>query len=54
MKFDACQLAKYDCESVVKLRDVLFLCHAKPRDEGQAEVWKRLVAGTLEARTPGK
>jgi 60 kDa SS-A/Ro ribonucleoprotein len=48
-KFDAYQLAKYDRESVVKLRDVLFLCHAKPRNAEQAEVWKRLVAGELEA-----
>jgi hypothetical protein len=49
VKFDAYQLAKYDRESAVKLRDVLFLCHAKPRGEAQAAVWKRLVAGTLEA-----
>jgi 60 kDa SS-A/Ro ribonucleoprotein len=48
-KFDAYQLAKYDRESLVKLRDVLFLCHAKPRNAEQAEVWKRLVAGELEA-----
>jgi 60 kDa SS-A/Ro ribonucleoprotein len=31
----------------VKLRDVLFLCHAKPVDAAQAELWKRLVAGEL-------
>jgi 60 kDa SS-A/Ro ribonucleoprotein len=49
VKFDAYQLAKYDRESAVKLRDVLFLCHAKPRDEAQAAVWKRLVEGKLEA-----
>src|SRR5579871_1298475 len=30
VKFDAYQLAKYDREAAVKLRDVLFLCHAKP------------------------
>jgi TROVE domain/von Willebrand factor type A domain len=48
-KFDAYQLAKYNRDSVVKLRDVLFLCHAKPRDAEQAEVWKRLVEGSLEA-----
>src|SRR5579863_8295659 len=48
-KFDAYQLAKYDRESVVKLRDVLFLCHAKPRNEEQAEVWKKLVENTLES-----
>ena len=27
----------------VTLRDVLFLCHAKPKDEEQAALWKRLV-----------
>ncbi|MGA2419225.1 MAG: TROVE domain-containing protein [Candidatus Acidiferrum sp.] len=48
-KFDAYQLAKYNRDAVVKLRDVLFLCHAKPKDEAQAELWKKLVAGALEA-----
>jgi 60 kDa SS-A/Ro ribonucleoprotein len=48
-KFDAYQLAKYDRESAVKLRDVLFLCHAKPRDEAQAALWKNLVENTLES-----
>lgn len=48
-KFDAYQLAKYNRDATVKLRDVLFLCHAKPKDAAQAEVWKQLVAGTLEA-----
>jgi 60 kDa SS-A/Ro ribonucleoprotein len=32
---------------VVRLRDVLFLSHAKPRDAAQAELWKRLIAGEL-------
>lgn len=48
-KFDAYQLAKYDRASAIKLRDVLFLCHAKPRDAEQGEVWKKLAAGTLES-----
>src|SRR5271168_1637658 len=48
-KFDAYQLAKYNRDSAVKLRDVLFLCHAKPKDAAQAEAWKKLVACTLEA-----
>lgn len=26
---------------------MLFLCHAKPRDEAQAAVWKRLIWGRL-------
>jgi hypothetical protein len=46
-KFDEYQLAKYDRSGPIKLRDVLFLCHAKPRDEAQAAVWKRLIWGRL-------
>jgi 60 kDa SS-A/Ro ribonucleoprotein len=48
-KFDEYALAKYDRGGPVKLRDVLFLSHAKPQDEAQAEVWKRLIAGDLTA-----
>lgn len=47
VKFDAYQLAKYDRNGDVRLRDVLFLCHAKPKDTAQAEVWKQLVDKTL-------
>lgn len=47
-KFDAYQLAKYNRGGVVKLRDVLFLCHAKPLDEAQDAIWKKLIDGTLE------
>lgn len=46
-KFDEYQLAKYDRGGPIKLRDVLFLCHAKPRDQAQADVWKKLVSGVL-------
>jgi 60 kDa SS-A/Ro ribonucleoprotein len=46
-KFDEYGLAKYDRAGAVRLRDVLFLCHAKPRDAEQAAVWKRLVDGEL-------
>ena len=49
VKFNAHQLAKYNRESAVKLRDVLFLCHAKPRNEEQASVWRQLVEGTLQS-----
>jgi 60 kDa SS-A/Ro ribonucleoprotein len=48
-KFDEYALGKYDRGGPIKLRDVLFLAHAKPRDEAQAEVWKRLIAGELTA-----
>jgi 60 kDa SS-A/Ro ribonucleoprotein len=46
-KFDAYALAKYDRAGQVKLRDVLFLSHAKPKDAAQAALWKQLVEGTL-------
>ena len=46
-KFDEYALAKYNRDTPVKLRDVLFLCHAKPLDEAQEQLWKRLVEGTL-------
>jgi 60 kDa SS-A/Ro ribonucleoprotein len=48
-KFDAYQLAKYNRDAVVTLRDVLFLCHAKPKDAEQEAVWKKLVENTLES-----
>lgn len=48
-KFNAYQLAKYNRDGSVKLRDVLFLCHAKPKDEEQKETWKRLVEGGLQS-----
>jgi hypothetical protein len=46
-KFDEYQLAKYDRGGPIKLRDVLFLSHAKPRDDAQAGVWKKLIWGRL-------
>lgn len=48
-KFNEYQLGKYKGEDkAIKLRDVLFLSHAKPKDEAQNALWKRLIAGTLE------
>jgi 60 kDa SS-A/Ro ribonucleoprotein len=46
-KFDAYQLAKYDRDGAVRIRDVLFLVHAKPKDAAQEKVWKQLVEGEL-------
>ena len=46
-KFNAYSLAKYNRSEEIKLRDVLFLTHAKPRDAEQAAIWKQLVDGTL-------
>jgi 60 kDa SS-A/Ro ribonucleoprotein len=46
-KFDEYALAKYDRAGTVRLRDVLFLSHARPLDEAQAALWKRLAANEL-------
>lgn len=48
-KFSEYQLAKYNGgDAAIKLRDALFLCHAKPKDSLQESLWKRLIAGTLK------
>lgn len=46
-RFDAYQLAKYNRDEAVKLRDVLFLSHAKPLNNEMAAMWKQLIDGTL-------
>jgi len=46
-KFDAYQLAKYDRAKSVRLRDVLFLVHPKPKDEEQQALWNALAEGKL-------
>lgn len=46
-KFDAYSLAKYNRNGAIKLRDVLFLCHAKAVTQDQDALWKQLIAGTL-------
>jgi 60 kDa SS-A/Ro ribonucleoprotein len=46
-KFKAETLAKYDRDNVFKLRDVLRLTHAKPRDTEQAATWKQVITRTL-------
>ncbi|GAB3282855.1 TROVE domain-containing protein [Larkinella harenae] len=48
-KFSEYQLAKYNRDGAIKLRDVLFMVHAKPKDAEQDQVWKKLVDGTLVA-----
>lgn len=45
--FSAYQLAKYNRDAAVKLRDVLFLVHPKPKNAEQDATWKQLVANTL-------
>lgn len=46
-KFNEYALAKYNRDTTVKLRDVLFMVHAKPVNDEQAALWKRLVGGSL-------
>jgi hypothetical protein len=46
-KFSEYHLAKYNRNETVKLKDVLFLTHPKPKDKEQQELWDRLVKGTL-------
>lgn len=46
-KFNAYQLAKYNRDNAWKLRDVLFLCHAKPENKEQEATWKQLIDGIL-------
>lgn len=47
-KFNEYSLAKYNRDASIKLRDVLFMVHAKPKDEEQAALWERLVKGELQ------
>src|SRR5215475_7189572 len=46
-RFSEHELAKYNRDSEITARDVLFLSHAKPKDEAQAAVWKKLAAKEL-------
>ncbi len=46
-KFNAYALAKYDRAGLVKLRDVLFLTHAKTLTADQALMWRQLIDGAL-------
>src|SRR5262245_25197908 len=48
-KFDAYELAKYDRPGPVRLRDVLFLVHAKPKAAEQAETWRKLAEKELDS-----
>lgn len=47
LKFNEFQFAKYNRDGAVKLRDVLFLCHAKPQNDEQAALFKKIVDDKL-------
>jgi hypothetical protein len=46
-RFGEYDLAKYNRDAEVTLRDVLFMSHARPKDEAQAALWKKLAANEL-------
>jgi hypothetical protein len=48
LKFNEYQFAKYNRDGAVKLRDVLFLCHAKAQTPEQDALFKKIIGGTLE------
>lgn len=41
-KFSPFQLQKYNRDKDIKLRDVMFLCHPKPKSSEQGDFWKKL------------
>jgi len=46
-QFDAYQFAKYDRDGPVKLKDMLKVCHPKPKDKEQSKMWEMLRDRTL-------
>ena len=46
-KFDAYQFAKYNRDGPIKLRDVLFISHARPKDSRQEKLFSQIASNTL-------
>ena len=46
-KFDEYQFAKYNRDGVIKLRDVMFLCHPNPDNKEQELLFKKIAENTL-------
>lgn len=46
-RFDEYQLAKYNRDTKIKLKDVMFLAHPTPKKNGQEELFKRLANDQL-------
>jgi 60 kDa SS-A/Ro ribonucleoprotein len=46
-RFSEYDLAKYNRDATVTPRDVIFMTHARPKDEAQAVLWKKLAANEL-------
>ncbi len=47
-KFDEYQFAKYNRDSQIKLRDVLFMVHPKPDTQEQQDLWNKIVNNDLD------
>lgn len=47
-KFNEYELAKYNRDKAIKLRDVMRIVHPKPDSKEQSELFKRVLDGTLE------
>ena len=48
-RFDEYTLAKYKgAGKAVRMRDIVMLCHPRPKDEAQAALWKRLLEDDLK------
>lgn len=45
--FNEYQFAKHDRNAAVKLRDVMFLCHPKPRNEYETKLFEKIASRTL-------
>lgn len=45
--FNKFTFAKYDRDGAIKLRDVMFLCHPKPVNKGEEELFKMVAERTL-------
>ncbi len=45
--FDEYQFAKYDRDSAIKLRDVMFLCHPKANGEAEEELFRKIAERSL-------
>ena len=45
--FNEYQLAKYDRDAAIKLRDVMFLVHTRPRNDYEKELYNKVASRTL-------
>jgi len=47
LKFNEYQFAKWNRPNAIKLRDVMFICHPKPTNKEQEELFKKIADDTL-------